>query len=298
MAAIRWPYQGFSSWPENYRAAVSITWDVDDEAPFYSRAGEKKEASEVEQRRYGMRRGLPLIVKMLQDTGIPSTFYIPAYIARQWPDVVRDLHAADYEIGGHGFLHEPVGGLDRLREEGIVHRSLDELQELTDGRVRGYRTPSWHFNHWTAEVLHDAGILYDSSLMGDIAPYGVAVGEDKRLIEIPIHWYWDDVEYWGHTQVTRNHTISPPSNAYEIWKAELDGVIAEGGSFVLTLHPHVSGRPGMLAAVRQLIEYVKSVPGIWVTTPGAMAEHVQSRPDVPTIELMPTTPDPHYDDSH
>lgn len=295
MAQIRWPYHGFGQWPEGFRAAVAITWDVDDESPFLSRPGVKTaEASEVEQRRYGMRRGVPLIVKMLEDLNLPASFYIPAYIARQYPEVVRDLHQAGYEIGGHGYLHEAVGGMDRNREEQIVRQSLDVLQDLTNGAVRGYRTPSWHFNEWTAEILANAGLTYDSSLMGDIAPYQLALSGGRRLIEVPIHWYWDDVEYWGHTQATRSHTIIPPSGVVEVWEGELDGVVEAGGSFVLTLHPHVSGRPGMLSAVRQFADYAKAYPGVWFTTPGAIATYVQSRGGLPDVELKPTTPDPRF----
>ena len=81
---ITWPYRGFSQWPEGYRAAACFTWDVDDEAPFYSRPRTKRfEVSEIEQRQYGVRRALPMIVEMLESMKIPGAFYVPAFIPRR-----------------------------------------------------------------------------------------------------------------------------------------------------------------------------------------------------------------------
>ncbi len=290
-----WPHKNFAHWPSGFRAAICLTWDVDDETPVYSRPSTPlSEASEIEQRRYGIRRGLPLIVEMLKATGVPAAFYFPAYMARQWAAVVRSLSQSGYEIGGHGYLHEPVGNLQRHQEEEIIGESLDVLRSLSEKPIRGYRTPSWQFNLWTPELLTRAGVIYDSSLMGDIAPYALAVDSRTHLIEIPIHWYWDDVEYWGHTQVTRGHVIVPPSGVLQVWKAELDGVVEAGGSFVLTLHPHVSGRPGLLTAVRQFVDYAKTIEGLWFTTPGEIADYVKSTDQVPTVRLASTSPAVEY----
>lgn len=293
-----WPYEPFTQWPTGIRAAVCMTWDVDDETPVYSRPGAyAQDASEIEQRRYGVRRGIPLIVKMLQDTGVPATFFIPSYMARQWPQLVRELSQMGYEIGGHGYLHEPVGALERQREADIIAEALRVLRGLSHTPVWGYRTPSWQFNLWTPELLTNAQILYDSSLMGDISPYAIDSGGSKHLIEIPIHWYTDDVEYWGHTKNTRDHTIVAPSNVLEIWKGELDGIVEAGGCSVLTLHPHVSGRPGLVNAIQEFIKYAKTIKGLWFSTPGEIARYAHDVGHLPTIQLAPPSPVRQYMES-
>ena len=292
---ITWPYRGFSQWPEGYRAAACFTWDVDDEAPFYSRPRTKRfEVSEIEQRQYGVRRALPMIVEMLESMKIPGAFYVPAFIARRWSTLFYELSAAGYEIGGHGDLHEPVGGMMREEEARIIAQSKHVLQEVCGHEIIGYRTPAWQCTPATMDLLTQAGFLYDSSLMGDIAPYRVRSGGQTDLIEVPIHWYWDDVEYWGHTQATRDHAIAPLSHVLEIWKAELDGVVRSGGSFVLTLHPHVSGRPGLLEVVREFIAYAQSVSGLWLTTPSAVAQYVRTCDGMPVVEMAPAEPDSRY----
>ena len=292
---MEWPYKGFKAWPDSCNAAFCLTWDVDDETPVYARSRFRQhDVSEIEQRRYGIRRALPSVLRMLENERVPACFYVPAYIARQWPQVVRQLSERGYEVGAHGFFHEPVSVLTRDDENAIVAESLNVLETICQRPIAGYRTPAWQFNPWTADLLLDHGILYDSSLMGDVSVYTIKTASG-RLVEVPIHWNLDDVEHWGHTQSTRDRSISAPSLVLDIWKAELAGIVQEGGVCVLTLHPHVSGRPGFLSVIQDFIRYAKTMPNLWWTTPGAIAEYAASRlSEVPTVRLMDTTPDWRY----
>ncbi len=286
----------FRGWPNPFHAALCLTWDVDDEAPFYSRGiSPYHDVSEIEQRQYGVRRALPLIFNLLQKSRVPACFFVPAYIAKQWPAVIQTLADHQYEIGGHGFLHEPVRNLAIQDEDDIVREALTVLRKISRQPVVGYRTPSWQFNTWTPEVLRRYGILYDSSLMGDISVYQLAWDTGQPLLEIPIHWNLDDVEHWGHTHATRDHSISSPSTVYEIWKDELLGIVNQGGVCVLTLHPHVSGRPGFLSVIQRFIDFAQSIPDLWITTPGHIAQYVSAHAlTVPRVRLASTMPDTQY----
>lgn len=286
----------FHTWPSSFHAALCVTWDVDDEAPYYSRGlTSHHDVSEIEQRQYGIRRAVPAIFSMLQEAGIPASFYVPAYIAKQWPQVVQTLTTYGYEIGAHGFLHEPVRNLGIEDEARIIKEAVDVLGSISHQSILGYRTPSWQFNEWTADLLCRNGVLYDSSLMGDHSVYQLAIETGQTLFEIPIHWNLDDVEFWGHTHVTRSHTISAPSAVYEIWTAELDGIVQRGGVCVLTLHPHVSGRPGLLSVVHRFIRYAKSLSALWITTPREIAQYVsQNALTVPTVRLASAIPNERY----
>jgi peptidoglycan-N-acetylglucosamine deacetylase len=58
-----------------------------------------------------------------------------------------------------------------------------------------------------------------------------------------------------------------------MWLLEAQAHHAEGGCFVLTNHPFISGRPSKAAALERLIEDVRALDGMWVTTLGEIAEH-------------------------
>ena len=48
-----------------------------------------------------------------------------------------------------------------------------------------------------------------------------------------------------------------------------------GSCFVLTNHPFISGRPSKAVALEQLIDRVKAMDGMWVTTMEKIAEHTR-----------------------
>lgn len=295
-----------SLWPEGFRAAACVTWDVDDETSYYGRhPGEQTTGlSELVQRSFGVPRALPHILEMLDRLRLPATFYVPAWNALRYPSAVRELSERGDEIGCHGYLHEPLDELTLAAERFILERSLEVLGGVCSRPIVGYRAPSWELNRWTPELLRSHGLLYDSSLMGDVLPYAIGDGAGS-LIEVPIHWNLDDFDHFGHTKSTRSMAIADPRAVTSLWMDELQAIARWGGVFVLTLHPHISGRPGLLARVEEFLAAAKELPGIWWTTPGSVAEHAarigfggagfpaRALPDLPPPPIFPPSDSAH-----
>ena len=61
-----------------------------------------------------------------------------------------------------------------------------------------------------------------------------------------------------------------------MWTLEAEAHHAQGSCFVLTNHPFISGRPSKAVALEQLIERVKAMEGMWVTTLERIAEHTKA----------------------
>src|SRR5258706_10065426 len=70
--------------------------------------------------------------------------------------------------------------------------------------------------------------------------------------------------------------IESPAKALEIWTLELEAMYRLSAAFVLCCHPFLSGRPARAEALDRLIERMKSLPGLWITTVGDVAEHTAS----------------------
>ena len=72
------------SWPDGACAAVSLTFDVDAEAPHLGR-GEKyrRYLSTLSDARVGVARGMPKILALLSQHGLPATFFVPGETARR-----------------------------------------------------------------------------------------------------------------------------------------------------------------------------------------------------------------------
>jgi peptidoglycan/xylan/chitin deacetylase (PgdA/CDA1 family) len=102
------------------------------------------------------------------------------------------------------------------------------------------------------------------------------VAEGGPLVEIPILWALDDWEqYCFVPEFSGSGLIESPAKAIEMWRLEFDAMRAEGGAFVLTNHPFLSGRPSRAHALDSLIEYVRSHDDVWIASLQAIAEHVR-----------------------
>ena len=67
--------------------------------------------------------------------------------------------------------------------------------------------------------------------------------------------------------------IESPAKALQMWTLELDAMHRLGAAFVLCCHPFLSGRPSRAEALERLIEHMKTLPGLWITTVGKVARH-------------------------
>lgn len=262
-------------WPEGRSCAVVLSFDVDAESPMPYRQPDTwlTGLGEFEQRTYGPRRGVPRILELLGRHELPGSFYIPAYTLRRYPELAATIAAAGHEIACHGDIHELVDRLSAMEEEAILARSIAAVTTVTGQPPVGYRSPSWELHRRSPELLRRYGLLYDSSLMGDDRPYLIATPHGP-LVELPVQWLLDDAVYYRAAPpagVAR--FLDHPARVAETWCAEFDGIAAEGGCFILTMHPWITGRPSRLAALERVVEHIERRDDVWWTTCAELARH-------------------------
>ena len=278
-----------TAWPDGFRAAASFTFDLDAEAAVLSAvAGSASRMSVMSHQEYGPLVGVPRLLRLLSRLGIRSTFFVPGYTAHRYPDVIRSIVAEGHEIAHHGYLHEPLGGVDEATEIEYLERGLDALAEVAGVRPLGYRAPMWELNYRSARLLHDRDFLYDSSLMNGDTPYELGVeGRAASIVEIPINWGFDDWEqYCFIPDAFGTGVIESPAKTEEMWLLDLAAMRDEGGCFVHTSHPFLSGRPARSAALGRVMAEALAFGDVWVATMSDIARHVRSQQLQP-FEMQP-----------
>ena len=276
-------------WPDGARCAASFTFDVDAESAMLGVSHENaNRMGAITHQAYGPLVGVPRILKILAKHDITSTFFTPGYTAFRYPDVIRAIVDHGHEIAHHGYLHEPMAGLSADSEAAILDRGSDALEKITGTRPTGYRAPMWELNWHSPKLLRDRNFLYDSSLMDADYPYELAVQGAGPLVEIPIQWALDDWEQYCYIpDFSGTGLIESPVKVAEMWRLEFDAAREVGGCYVLTNHPFLSGRPSRAKSLDDLISYVCSHDDTWVTSMGAIAEHVRGLDLIPRIVERP-----------
>ena len=253
------------TWPNGARCAVALSFDADHETIPLRDADESP--MRISQGQYGSRQGMPRIRQLLTREDIPATFFYPAVSALLHPDEVRGVAAEGHEIGIHSWIHELNTDLPFMAERELSFRAADVLERLAGRAPVGMRTASWDFSPNTLQIIIEMGLLYDSSLMADDDPYElVADGNPTGVVELPPEWIRDDAVYFNMLRFSALRPYTPPSGVEEIFRAEFDGAFAEGGLFLLTMHPHVIGHRSRIVLLERLIRYIKARGTVWFAT--------------------------------
>ena len=255
-------------WPGGARVAVAMSFDADHET--ISLRNNDTSPGQLAQGEYGSRAGVPRILRLLDEFGVPATFFVPAVSALLHPADIEAFVAGGHEVAVHGWIHERNTTLGKAAELDLTGRACDTLERLAGTRPTGIRTPSWDFSDSTLDVIRELGLRYDSSLMADDEPYELlADGEPTGIVELPVEWIRDDVPYF---MLGRN--FLPPRTVLDIWRDEFDAAYAEGGFFQLTMHPHVIGHRSRLVVLRELLTHIAGHDDVWFGTHAAVAEAV------------------------
>ena len=258
-------------WKNNARVAVALSFDSDHETTTL-RWGDGS-PGKLSQGEYGSRAAVPRIRRILRENKVSASFFVPAVVAKLHPDEQRNLVDEGHEIGIHGWIHEFNSTLPEADERELMLRAADVLEEITGIRPVGMRTPSWDFSQSTLSICKEMGLLYDSSLMADDEPYELLEdGEPTGVIELPVEWIRDDAPYLMMDRATGLRPYTSPNSVLEIFKSEFDGAFKEGGLFLLTLHPHISGHRSRIVILEELIDYIKSFPDVWFATHAEIAQ--------------------------
>lgn len=203
---------------------------------------------------YGPYRAVPRILDILSKVDVKATFFTPAWVVEQWPDLCRRILAEGHEIGNHGYRHEVFFG----KSSEDQHEILDKCQSVFDTYLgitaTGFRAPSGDWAPNTAALLSEYGFIYSSSLRNGDLPYR---HEQIPLVELPAKSLFDDYTCFAYHRAPNFPAgldrISQYGPVFESWGEEISAA-AEAGLVVPTIwHPKVIGTPGRALLLEKFI---------------------------------------------
>ena len=133
-----------------FRLEIALTFDVEKDCPpFFTST-------------YGVEEGLPKILKLLDEFGIKSTFFVTGDVAEKYPELVSKI-SKKHEIGCHGYHHESFDEINCEKEK-AVKKSKELLESIIHREVLGFRAPRLQVCNKLYRVLKELGFKYDSSI--------------------------------------------------------------------------------------------------------------------------------------
>lgn len=159
-----------------------LTFDIED---WFHLLDVKATESEESWEQYPARiyDNMDRIFKLLEDTKQPATFFCLGWIARRYPDIIKRIDEAGYEIATHSDLHQLAYKQTPAIFEQDLERSVKAIEDLIGKKIIGYRAPGFSLkkeNTWVFEILAKLGIEQDCSIFpakrghGGFAEFGTA----------------------------------------------------------------------------------------------------------------------------
>jgi peptidoglycan/xylan/chitin deacetylase (PgdA/CDA1 family) len=255
----------------NQKMPVLMTFDLDGESLWRCRDPENANRPvTLSQGQYGPEVGAPRILKMLKKYDLHSTFFIPGFTVKQYPELVKKIVTDGHEIGNHGWSHTYPDNMEGYEAEKKEYLDCSDIMEsITGSRPKGYRSPAWEFSKNTLDILEGMPeIEYSSNMMNTDKIRYLKIGDrEYRFVEIPIHWVLDDAAYWLYSLRTPGKAMQPLESVENYWKSEFDALLEEfleevekkdesDICFVLTCHPQVIGRPARMKMLERLVKHM------------------------------------------
>jgi peptidoglycan-N-acetylglucosamine deacetylase len=112
-------------------------------------------------------RMLGRILDLLEETGAKATFFCLGWVAREYPELVRDIDRRGHEIGSHSDVHTLIFEQTPQEFRDELKRSRESLEQVVGKPVRVFRAPGFSLIprcSWAFEVLASEGFEVDCSV--------------------------------------------------------------------------------------------------------------------------------------
>jgi len=104
-----------------------------------------------------------VILRLLAESEIRSTFFILGWVAEREPELVREIAKGGHEIASHGYGHVLPMQLTPVQFRDDVIRARKVLEDVSGREIVGYRAPSFSIDRERLAILAGCGFRYDSS---------------------------------------------------------------------------------------------------------------------------------------
>lgn len=123
------------------------------------------------------------LIELTQRHGHQATFFCLGWVAEKYPEIIRQIDAAGFEIASHSHTHQLAYQQTPAQFRQDVERSIHTLEDLIGKKVKSFRAPGFSIvpgMSWAFEALIELGIECDSSVFpaarghGGFADFGTA----------------------------------------------------------------------------------------------------------------------------
>jgi peptidoglycan/xylan/chitin deacetylase (PgdA/CDA1 family) len=229
-------------------------------------------------RDYGNRVGGWRLLDLLDEVAMPATVLLNSAMYDYAPDLVAAHRARGDEMAGHGRTNsERQSVLPEAEERRLIAESTEAIARHEGAAPRGWLSPWIAESRTTPDLLAEAGYRYTMNWCADDAPVWMRT-RGGPLLAMP---YPQEVNDIPAIVARRESAEAFARMIVDDFEERLRQVRADGLPQVMgiALHPYIIGQPHRLRVLRRALSVVAQARGdVWITTAGAVFDHVAALP--------------------
>jgi allantoinase len=275
------------SWPGNAALALSVVVNVEEGAEANILDGDKypepvdemgialkrsiRNLGNESNYRYGINRGAPRVMRLLEQHGVTATFTACALALERAPELTREIVRQGHEITSHGWRWAHQFHMNEDEERAYIRRAVESIEASTGRKPVGWLSRYLTTTN-TRRLLVEEGFLYHMDDLSDDEPYWDSAA-GRPIVVLPYQVDNNDMKMWAEPSYTPDQWLK-----YAI--DNLEWSLREGEHEVnimsIGLHLRIIGRPGRIWALEKFLEYAArraSEGGVWIATREQIATH-------------------------
>jgi peptidoglycan/xylan/chitin deacetylase (PgdA/CDA1 family) len=229
-------------------------------------------------RDYGNRVGGWRLLDLLDELSLPATVLLNSAMYDYAPALVAAHRARGDEMAGHGRTNsERQSVLPEPEERRLIAESTEAIARHEGTAPRGWLSPWIAESRTTPDLLAEAGYRYTMNWCADDAPVWMRTSAGP-LLAVP---YPQEVNDIPAIVARRESAEAFARMIADDFEERLRQVQADGLPQVMgiALHPYIVGQPHRLRVLRRALALIAQARGdVWITTAGAVFDHVAGLP--------------------
>lgn len=217
---------------------------------------------------YGMRVGMPRLLRVLGDRNLPSGCTMNAGVVGTYPRLAEAILKAGWELIGHGLNQKAL--TSESSEEDLIEQALSILQDFAGRPVKGWLGPGLRETADTPDILKANGIQYVSDWVLDDIPCWMDTNHGP-LIAMPYSLEINDSLLHAVYARPSDEMLQRIRSSIKVLAREC---AETGGARVLTvaLHPHLVGVPHRIDMLAELLDLLLERDDTIFLTGGQIAD--------------------------
>ncbi|MFV0296004.1 MAG: polysaccharide deacetylase family protein [Hyphomicrobiaceae bacterium] len=202
---------------------------------------------------YGMRCGLPRIIELLEERGLPASTSCNAGVIDAYPSAAAAMRDAGWEYIGHG-MHQRTLNQTEGGESDVINATLDKIAGFTGTRPRGWLSPGLRETLDTPEQLRGAGVDHVYDWVVDDLPSWMSTARGP-LLSMPYNVEINDSIIYAIERHATGEMLGRLKHTLALFERETHRnprVLAIG------LHPHLIAVPHRMHELEAMVDALQA----------------------------------------